>query len=284
MGTLRFLTGLIAKWASTRAVYAWGFRASLTSVPLLPYLPFEFLNQHDRLLRIQGFFFLAILLFLFITYQKYLLKLVKYAFSNPTQGLVLALMYLMVSGLIGAGLGIPALIWNEEPWSRFFSAMGATLVLAVIGISAYYLIPIEGPDGELYQDRVMDDIERFLEYWHVPPPRTIGGWARALLRNPLGAVLLDWTDWLPEDASKGRFLFYATYPLRIFRTPDPTHESAHRLSRFLRFARLPFLVLLVLPALLPAFYSQLPQYAPVVKDVQTGELHDRVMLKGRQSW
>ena len=48
MGVLETLAGLIAKWASSRAVYAWAFRVYLTSVPFLPYVPFKYLNNYDR--------------------------------------------------------------------------------------------------------------------------------------------------------------------------------------------------------------------------------------------
>ncbi len=114
-------------------------------------------------------------------------------------------------------LGVPYLFWNEEPVTRFSAAVGCTLLLALLGINAYYLIP------ENQQVEVMDRIEAFLA-------------RRSVLKLPFGR-------WL-----------------------EPSRGNAVELSRFLRAARFPFLMMLFLPALLPLVFPVVPRYAPVASE------------------
>ena len=101
--------------------------------------------------------------------------------------------------------------------TRFFAGVGCTLLLALLGINAYYLIPEDQQVG------VMDRIKDFLD-------------RRSILKLPFGG-------WL-----------------------EPSRGNAVELSQFLRTARFPFLMLLLLPALLPLVFSNVPRYAPVASD------------------
>jgi hypothetical protein len=45
---------------------------------------------------------------------------------------------LILYGLTGVSYGLPSLFWHEYPAYRFFTALGVTLLLAVLGWNAYY--------------------------------------------------------------------------------------------------------------------------------------------------
>ena len=74
-------------------------------------------------------------------YRRFVKDLGRFLVYYPGQGLVLLLLYLLVLGQVGTGLGLPYLFWHEWPIHRALSSLGATLVLALVGINAYYLIP-----------------------------------------------------------------------------------------------------------------------------------------------
>ena len=151
---------------------------------------------------------------LIVLYWGFRSDLLLYLMDHLGQAVILILIYLIVYAQVGGALGVPYLFWNEEPVTRFFASVGCTLLLALLGINAYYLIP------EDQHNRVMRQIEDFLG-------------RRSILKLPFGG-------WL-----------------------EPTKGNAVELSRFLRAARFPFLVLLLLPALLPLVFSDVPRYAPV---------------------
>ena len=66
-----------------------------------------------------------------------------YRFATTYLGLtaVLIFLYLLVYAQVGTSLGLPYLFWHEDAWPRLIAATGATLLLALIGVSAYYLSP-----------------------------------------------------------------------------------------------------------------------------------------------
>ncbi len=183
---------------------------------------------------------ITVLIILLWVYRCFLPDFFRFLYEHVFQAILLILVYALIYGQIGAGLGLPALFWNEEPFARFFSAMGSTLVLAMIGITAYYSIP---------DDRLRNVMIRTIHFIY-PDSRP----------NRLGRVLrvlgtLFFFDWI-----KG------LNPPTVLKHPNPS-----RLSSFLRMVRLPFIVLLALPAFFPRFFINIPHYAPVIDVIQTGE-------------
>ncbi len=147
-------------------------------------------------------------------YWRFLADLVRFLVDHIGQAVILVLVFLTVYAQVGTSLGIPYLFWNEEPLTRFVAAVGCTLVLALLGINAYYLIP------EQREVEVMGRIKDFLD-------------RRMILK-----------------LSFGRWL-------------EPSKGNTVELSQFLRATRFPFLLLLLLPALLPLVFPNVPRYAPV---------------------
>ncbi|WP_165251136.1 patatin-like phospholipase family protein [Paludisphaera soli] len=147
------------------------------------------------------------------SYLRFIPMLARYLLAHLGQALVLFLTVLMIWGLLGVGLGIPNLIWNESPSTRFLSALGATLLLAMLGVNAYYLefgVAAAGSNRDLAA--MVGFLQRYgCRYGH-----------KSWLNLPLNQV--------------GR----------------------RKLGLFLRFARLPFLVLISLPALFPRTFAYVP--------------------------
>ena len=65
----------------------------------------------------------------------------RFVAKYPTQAALLAIAYLLVYGQIGTSLGLTALFWHENPIQRAEASFGVTLLLALIGINAFYLVP-----------------------------------------------------------------------------------------------------------------------------------------------
>ena len=148
-------------------------------------------------------------------YWTFLADLLRDLLEHLGQTVVLILLYLIVYAQVGGAMGVPYLFWNEEPITRFFAGAGCTLLLALLGTNAYYLIP---------EDQERDVINRLKDFLA----------RRSVLK------LLPFGGWL-----------------------EPSKGNAVELSVFLRTVRFPFLMLLLLPALLPLFFSDVPRYAPV---------------------
>ena len=152
------------------------------------------------------------------------------------------ILLLLVWGLMGVGLGIPNLIWDENPFNRFASARSATLLLALLGVNAYYLgiNPTEADHND-----TINSMKEFM--------REFG------LNLPFGS-------WLEPDPHGRR----------------PYEANRRNLSLFLRLARLPFLMLISLPALFPRPFDFVPGNAPSVLS-QAAEIN---FAKGsvRHSW
>jgi hypothetical protein len=166
---------------------------------------------------IQAALGLAIVILLLAIYWRFRTDLLRYLLDHLGQSIILVLLYLIVYAQLGGELGIPYLFWNEEPLTRFSAAVGCTLLLALIGTNAYYLIP------EDQQPQVMNRTKEFLD-------------TRSILKLPFGG-------WL-----------------------EPRTGNPLELSRFLRTVRLPFLMLLLLPAMLPLVFASVPRYSPVYSD------------------
>src|SRR5262249_47531793 len=115
---------------------------------------------------------------------------------------------------------------------RAFSAMAVTLLLAVLGINAFYF----DPDAE----RTREKTTRFLDLrsWGREFRRT-----RGLLRR--GPMARRGDPWLFEGINVDG------------------SENAHNIQQFLRLRRLPFLTLVLLPAIFPLLFPYVPRVAPV---------------------
>lgn len=141
---------------------------------------------------------------------RFLGPLLRFLHDHLIQAAFLALVFSLVWCLVGKAFGVPDVIWSESGPGRIASAMGATLVLALIGINAYYL----DPDPEATHTRIAAYMRRY-----------------------------------GTDIGFDRFL-------------EPRKPRGRRLGLFLRAARLPFLILLVLPALFPLSFPSVPRLAP----------------------
>jgi hypothetical protein len=66
-----------------------------------------------------------------------------YRFLSTYLGLtaILALLYLLVYAQLGTSFGVPYLFWHEDALSRVSASTGATLLLGLIGVTAFYLDP-----------------------------------------------------------------------------------------------------------------------------------------------
>ena len=83
---------------------------------------------------------LALLLaWLGFAYREFWWGLVFYLQNNLGQAFLLGLSLLMIWGGVLSDVGLPDLIWYETPVGRFLSAMGSVLLLAVLGVNAYFL-------------------------------------------------------------------------------------------------------------------------------------------------
>jgi len=215
----------------------------------------------DWLLWVQVSAAIAMPFFLVWYYRRFIAGLLSFAMRYLGLTLVLVVLYLIVYGLLGAGLGIPYLFWHDDFWARASSSTGATMLLAVLGVIAYYLDPhpwaTDRKTGEFL--RADEEIKHQVMAWYsgrlpmvpAPPddPRRAG-------------VIPRWSDYL----SFGMNLLFD--PIAV--TPaqswlEPNRANSLRLQRFLRTARGPFLLLLLAPALLPAAFPEVPRAAPTGK-------------------
>ncbi len=207
----------------------------------------------------------AILLFLVLYYRRFVGEFLRFLTSYLGLTAVLVVLYLMVYGLLGSGMGIPYLFWHDDFWARVFSSAGATMLLAVVGVIAYYLDPYpwatDRRAAEFLQadERIKHKIDRF---WSRRFPRWL----------PMVAVPPDDPRWA---GTKLRWWDYLTFGMNILIDPivitpiqsllEPDQENSLKLQRFLRVARGPFLLLLLAPALLPAVFPEVPRAAPTGK-------------------
>jgi hypothetical protein len=215
---------------------------------------------------VEGAIFLALLVLLLAVYWRFLRDFYRFVVDHAVQAIILVLLYALIYGQIGQGLGLPLLFWSEEPLTRFSVAACSTLLLAVIGLNGYYFLD----DGHFVE--VMKKVFDFLGEPYIHPadppnvllggpagPQAGGGFsakAFRLLRSIFGRLFFDNTRLDPRPPAAGA-----------------PFSNPYQLSRFLRLVRLPFLALLAAPAFLPAFFVNLPRFAPVVKNIQKRELY-----------
>ena len=204
---------------------------------------------------------LAIPPFLIWYYRRFVVGFLRFATTYLGLTAVLVVLYLMVYGLLGSGLGIPYLFWHDDFQDRAFSSTGATMLLAVVGVIAYYLDPYPWATDRRTAEFLQAD-ERI--------KHRIEGWYSRWL--PLAAARPDNPRWAGIEL---RWWDYLTFGMNLLIDPivitpvqsllEPDQENSLRLQRFLRVARGPFLLLLLAPALLPAVFTEVPRAAPTGK-------------------
>ncbi|WP_422929309.1 patatin-like phospholipase family protein [Singulisphaera sp. PoT] len=204
---------------------------------------------------------LPVLLFILWFYWQFRAELWRFVVNYVGLTLILAALFLMVFGLLGAGLGIPYLFWHDDFLSRSFSSMGATMLLTVVGIIAYYLDPSPWATERKTKAFLEPDeqIKARLEGWYSRRLPVIK--ARPVDQAQTGKRLRWW-----NYVNFGLNLVWdpiSITPLQPFL--EPNRENSQRLQRFLRVARGPFLLLLLTPALLPAVFNEVPHAAPTGK-------------------
>ena len=72
---------------------------------------------------------------------KFRWSLYRFASGHLGLALILVLLYALVYAQLGTGLGIQYLFWHEDFPVRVSAAFGATLLLGVLGVIAFYLDP-----------------------------------------------------------------------------------------------------------------------------------------------
>jgi hypothetical protein len=77
-------------------------------------------------------------------YRQFRWGLTYYLTEHLNQAFLLLAFLLMVWGWSFAWLGVPDLIWHEDLWLRFLSAVSATFLLALLGTIAFNLISVGG--------------------------------------------------------------------------------------------------------------------------------------------
>ncbi len=197
---------------------------------------------------------LAVLVFLVFYYRQFVAGLIRFATTYLGLTAVLLVLYLMIYGLLGSGLGIPSLFWHDDFWTRASSSTGATMLLAVIGVIAYYLDPYPWATHRRTADFLQADeqIKHGIQNWYSK-------WLRIAAARPddprWAGTRLRWWNYLMGGMNV-LVDFFSITPLQSWLEPD--RENALRLQRFLRAARGPFLLLLVVPALLPWVFTEVP--------------------------
>ncbi|MGO9921581.1 MAG: hypothetical protein ACLQIB_43675, partial [Isosphaeraceae bacterium] len=177
----------------------------------------------------EGIMMWALLAGLAITYRRFLGKLAVYMIGHPSQSLLLIVFFCLLYGLIGTSYGVPNLFWHETCAGRFFSAFGATLLLAVLGVNSFFL------DDNYHRNWL--NVEDYLRNWKI----NYGLRAEDL---KLGFLFGD-----PE---------LTVDPNKVI--PEPRYGTM--ISHVLRTARLPMLMLISLPALFPLMFPSVPRFAP----------------------
>ena len=169
-------------------------------------------------------------------YRQFLFKFVRFMTTYLGVTVVMVLLYLMVYGLVGSDLGIPYLFWHDDFLARTVSSAGATMLLALLGMIAYYLDP--------YPWSTSRKVGKFLEADELIKERFAA--RRRGQRSEAAAPAagsrqstrkLHWWDTLV-------FLMNALIdPVGITRFQswlEPDQENALMMQRFLRAARGPF--------------------------------------------
>ena len=78
---------------------------------------------------------------LFLLYRRSLPELVRFALGHPAVIAAALVTYGFVFGMLGTGNGIQYLFWHDRWLARISASVGATLLLADLGVIAYYASP-----------------------------------------------------------------------------------------------------------------------------------------------
>ena len=98
-------------------------------------------------------------LVMLVVYREFIGPLYRYWVKHLFQLLILSLLFGIVYAHVGQTLGIPELFWNESTIMRLSAAIGATLVLGILGVSAFFLTP------ERMLDHMNETTTTFLKSW-----------------------------------------------------------------------------------------------------------------------
>ncbi len=218
----------------------------------------------------------AFLLLLIAAYLTFWKEFLRFFVDRLFQAVILVFFFALIYGQVGRSLGLPLQFWSEEPLTRLFVAFCSTLLLAVIGVNAYYLVP-----EERYHT-LMAKIFGFLYEpfpavnWYGsehPPKDKVLKWAKARANGDLPAYrkVLGWVSCVVFFDS----ILEVKEPKKVQNQgPEEPYSNACKLSRFLRLLGLPFLTLLILPAVVPRVFINLPRFAPIVADIQSRDFHN----------
>jgi hypothetical protein len=211
-----------------------------------------------RLALLQKSMAVAIPLFWVWYYRRLIAGFLRFATRYLGLTAILVLLYLMVYGLIGEGMGIPYLFWHDDFWARALASTGAILLLGVVGVIAYFL----DPDPWATERRTSEFLQADERIRH-----RIQGWYARFLSTPVPPP--EDPRWVGRVLRPSDFLTFGMNTLLdpISITPlqsllEPGQGNAMRIYRLLRSAQGPFMLLLLAPALLPAVFTAVPVDAP----------------------
>jgi hypothetical protein len=218
-------------------------------------------------------------------YSSFWRSLYRFAISYLGLIVILSVLYALIYAQLGTGFGVAYLFWHERFGTRVFASLGATLLLAVLGVIAYCLDPYPWATNEKTARwlRVDEHLKDEVAAWWSRRLTPIRAWAeRAAGRvarlvtgrpDPGGPGRLPRPRPTPIDPPPGRLdkvkfgLNAVIDPIAVspFQTwLEPKRANQIRLQRFLRTCRTPFLLLLMAPAFLPGFFARVPRVAPTV--------------------
>lgn len=189
--------------------------------------PVQLWLQENWLVGIQWVMLAGVAAWIVVRYRGFAWDLYRFCTQYLVLFLLLVVLYALMFAQVGNTFGLQNLFWSDDPIVRGGTSLSATLFLGLIGVLAYHLDP--------YPFRTAAKVNLFLG--HSP---LLGAVERAE-GKPMG--------------ERGKMA------LEHLKT-GPRSPFIVRLQRFLRVARVPFLVLLALPAILPDVFSAVPAFAP----------------------
>src|SRR4051794_22750566 len=101
----------------------------------------EALSLHAHLFDVQLALTASLLMFFVWYYLGYARAMYRFAVYHFGLIILLIFIYSLIFSWVGRGLGIPGLFWHEDFQSRVSASAGATLLLGIVGVIAYFLDP-----------------------------------------------------------------------------------------------------------------------------------------------
>jgi hypothetical protein len=172
-------------------------------------------------------------------YEPFLEPTIRFLFKHPSLAAVLVALYALVYGQVGASYGVSSLFWSELGNTRFFAGHGAALVVALLLTSVFHV--------DVGMDSRLDQIDHYFNE---------GGYRelRPFLRWP----------WLADQ-----IVLAPALALRVFlrrdrlgRVGGHANLNTNKLRAFTAVMGYPLILLLLVPAVLPGFFTALPRSVP----------------------